>query len=117
MVPDDETDIGHLELIVELIDHIERRLSKISEAVFEADKDEIDLTAYRLQTIGETTNKLTASLKGRHPEINWPAIYAMRNIIAHQYRSLRARNVWNVAMNSLAPLAAVCRAELNRLAP
>jgi len=115
MRPDEEADIGNLELILELIAHIKRRLANVSVESFENDKDEIDLTAFRLQVIGETTNKLTAQVKSRHPEISWPSIYAMRNIIAHQYGSLRSKNIWNVAINSLEPLAVVCQIELQHL--
>lgn len=114
MRPDDEADVGNLELILELIAHIKRRLTELSLEDFRKDKDEIDLTAYRPQVIGETTNKLTGKVKLRHPEINWPSIYAMRNIIAHQYQSLSPQNIWNVAVDSLEPLAVVCRMELVR---
>lgn len=113
MIASDETDREHIALILEMIAHIDRRLGHLSAADFETDRDEIDLTAYRLAVIGETTQRLSAALKQRHPEILWQAIYAMRNIIVHNYAGSDPVHIWRVATTSLAALAAVCRVELS----
>jgi uncharacterized protein with HEPN domain len=105
-------DLEHLDSIIELIEHIQRRLDSMSFKEFEASRDELDLTAYRLSVIGETTNRLSEALKSRHPSIPWRAIYVMRNVISHEYRGLIPKRVWDTARNELEPLAAVCRAEL-----
>lgn len=81
-------DRAHLEQIVELADLIARRLEGLTSERFGADRDEVDLTAYRLSAFGEATRKLSDQLKSRHPSIPWPAIYAMRNIIGHDYGRL-----------------------------
>jgi uncharacterized protein with HEPN domain len=108
----DPRDAARLELVLELIDHIERRLEGMSLAQFAQDRDEVDLTAYRLAAIGEATNGLSGALKQRHPEIPWDAIYGMRNIIAHEYGAVIAERVWNVTGEPLTALAEVCRHEL-----
>jgi uncharacterized protein with HEPN domain len=101
-----------LELILELIDHIERRLKGSTLAQFAQDRDEVDLTAYRLAAIGEATNRLSDGLKQRHAHIPWDAIYGMRNIVAHEYGALVPERVWNVVGQPLDALAQVCRQEL-----
>lgn len=108
----DSRDAARLELILELIAHIERRLAGLTLASFAADRDEVDLTAYRLAAIGETANKLSSALKARHPHIPWDAIYGMRNIVAHDYGALIPERVWNVTGASLNDLREACRSEI-----
>ncbi len=75
-----------LELILELVDHLQRRLSDLTYSSFVDDGDERDLTAFRLSVIGENANKLSDDLKARHPHLPWRQMYAFRNLVAHEYR-------------------------------
>jgi uncharacterized protein with HEPN domain len=117
MKKDADTDVDHLRLIIRMIADIDRRLQGLDFGGFAADIDELDLTAFRLGVIGETTKKLTSSIKDRHPELVWSAIYGMRNIIFHDYYAVDPKLVWSTAVNSLKALAAVCEQELKRLLP
>jgi uncharacterized protein with HEPN domain len=108
------TDLEGCELVLELIDHVQRRIAGMSETDFVTDKDEIDLTAFRLSIIGETTNRFTKELKERYPQIPWPSIYGMRNIISHNYANLDPAAVWRVSEQFLGSLAKVCRQEVER---
>ena len=105
-------DFHKLELILQMIGHLHRRLGPLSDRAFLADVDEIDLTAFRLAVIGETTAKLSAELKARHAAIDWLAIYAMRNIVVHDYAAVQPERLWAVFVNDIELLADVCRAEL-----
>ena len=96
-----------------MIGHLHRRLDKLSMPSFLASIDEIDLTAFRFAVIGEMSVKLAADLKARHPEIEWPAIYGMRNIIVHDYRAIEAERLWAAFTRQIDPLADVCRNELD----
>lgn len=87
-------------------------MAALSEADFHADRDEIDLTAYRFQMMGEAARRLSDSLKARNPEINWSGIIGLRNIIAHDYEGVASAVMWNAARDELGALANVCRAEL-----
>ncbi len=109
---DQERDWFHLRQMLRFIAHIERRLAGLSEADFQADRDEIDLTAYRFQMIGEAARKLSDALKARHPGIKWSGIVAMRNAIAHDYEGIASTVMWNAARDELTALAQVCRVEL-----
>jgi uncharacterized protein with HEPN domain len=112
---DQDRDWFHLRQMLRFIAHIERRLAGLSEAEFHADRDEIDLTAYRFQMIGEAARKLSDTLKARHPDIKWPGIVGMRNVIAHDYEGLASTVMWNAARDELGALARVCRDELAAL--
>ena len=109
-------DIDRLELIVELIDHIHRRLSIVTEDAFLRNQDEIDLTSFRLLHIGEAAHKLSADIKARHPALPWAAIYQMRNVISHDYPAIIPWRIWDTATTKLDELRVLCRAELDNLA-
>ena len=117
MAPGSEADGLYLERILEMIDLIETSLVQIDEPSFLADRDKLDLTAFRLFQIGELTHKLSKDAKQRHPEIAWPSIYGLRNLIAHHYEKTKPNALWAIATNSLTALRAVCRQEVDRLKP
>jgi uncharacterized protein with HEPN domain len=115
MAPGPEADGLYLEQIVELIELIDASLEGVDQADFLASRDRIDVTAFRLFQIGEMTNKLSSGPKQRHPEIAWPSIYGLRNLIAHHYDKTNPTALWTIATNSLSALRTVCRQELDRL--
>ena len=111
----DDRDVDRLELVLRVIAALQRRLRHAPrEVMYADDRDELDLTAYRLMMIGENTNKLSAELKARHPHVDWMRIYYMRNIVAHDYDAIAPDRIWSVAGDRLTELEAVCRAELAR---
>lgn len=95
-----------------LIGHLHRRLEGVSRDRFLGDEDEIDLTAYRLSIIGENCSKLAPDIRERHSNIDWAGMFAMRNVIAHDYDAIDAKLVWDTYGEDLDALAEVCRAEL-----
>ena len=113
----DSRDVAHLELIIQLIDAIDRRLGGRSRADFLIDEDEADLTAFRLGHIGEAAGKLSDEVLRRHPDINWRSISGMRNIIVHSYGAIIPELLWKVSTKDLDTLRLACRMELDRLLP
>jgi uncharacterized protein with HEPN domain len=105
-----ERDADRVDLILELIDHIVRRTEGLSRDQFLQDRDEVDLTAFRLAAIGEEASKLTTELKAAYPDIEWKAIYAMRNVVVHDYGTIDPKRVWQVLGGDLDALREVCRA-------
>lgn len=101
-----------LELIVSLVEHVQRRLAGRQWEDFRQDADEIDLTAFRLLHIGEASKKLSHALKARYPDTPWLAIQAMRNIISHEYLGVDAPMIWHTATTDLDSLLRVCRDEI-----
>jgi uncharacterized protein with HEPN domain len=105
-------DFDRLELIQSLIAHLRRRLANLSERAFYADKDEIDLTAFRLSAMGEACYKLSDELKLRNSRIDWIAIYGMRNVIVHDYEGIKPERLWKVITENLDEMEELCRVEL-----
>jgi uncharacterized protein with HEPN domain len=71
-------------------------------------------TLYRLQTVAESTQRLSPELKDDHPEIPWRDLGRFRNRVAHGFMDLDMGTVWDVARHDLTPLGEVVRQELAR---
>ena len=91
---------------------IEDRLARFDKGSFLADRDMVDLTAFRLQVIGEAVRKLSAETKSAFPAIPWDTIVAMRNFIAHDYEGIEIERIWQVAAEYLGSLVLACREAL-----
>lgn len=89
--------------IVELIDTIERhRPGGLAE--FESDEVLSTAVLHWIQTIGEAAGKASTQLRDDHPDVPWRQIIGMRNLVAHGYREVDLRIVWQVLDRDLAPL-------------
>lgn len=110
-----DADALYLDQIVEVIQLIRESLAETDEEEFLADRLKGDATALRLGAIGEASRKLSDELRARHQGIEWRKMYGLRNIVAHHYRQLNYRILWQIATGTLAPLDQACREELARL--
>lgn len=115
MAPDNSSDIDVLELILELGSLARGQVRDTSFETFAMDRTEVDAAAYRLMSIGEASRSLSAGFKARHPSQRWAAMYAMRNVLAHSYRTVIPERIWDVIQDDLDDLLAVCEQELKRL--
>ncbi|MBI5669604.1 MAG: DUF86 domain-containing protein [Chloroflexi bacterium] len=70
---------------------------------------------YRLQTLAESTQRLSENLKARHPEVDWVSIRGFRNRLVHDYLNTNLNVVWNVVENFLPPLKMAVQAMLASL--
>ena len=59
-----------------------------------------------LQTIAESTQRLSDDLKETEPEVPWRAIAGFRNILVHDYFEIDLEIVWTVVDRDLPKLAA-----------
>lgn len=110
-----EGDALFLDQIIELIELVREDLNGIDQAQFLTDRTKGDATALRLGAIGESSRRLSDDLRARHPGIEWRKMYALRNIVAHQYQQLNYRIIWRVASTALSDLYSACRQELDDL--
>ena len=84
-------------------------------AAFMADQMTQDAAIRNLQIMAESTQRLSDSLKLRHPEIDWRQIAGFRNVLVHGYMDIRLDRVWNVVEVFLDPLDRIARQELHDL--
>jgi uncharacterized protein with HEPN domain len=100
------------------VEHVIRCIRRIAEdsapgrdAVF-ASRTLQDAILRNLQVLCESTQRIDAPHKQRHPEINWPSIAGMRNVLVHDYFEVDFEAVWLVVTRDLPPLERAVRAIL-----
>ena len=75
--------------ILDAIARIERYAARGREA-FEQDELIQVWIVHHLQVIGEAAAQLGQNFHDAHPEVPWPQIVAMRNILVHKYVGVRS---------------------------
>lgn len=58
-----------------------------------------------LEIISEASRSIPEDLKALAPEIPWPEIAAIGNILRHEYQRVEPLIVWNIVERHLAPLS------------
>lgn len=79
--------------------------TKGSKAVFMANGVVQDAVLRRLQTMAESTQQLSDSLKEKVPEVDWRALSGFRNVLVHDYlNGIDLEKVWDAVENYLPEL-------------
>ena len=55
-----------------------------------------DAVLRNLQTIAESTQRLTEDTKAAHPEVEWQSIVAFRNVLVHDYLGIDIERIWEI---------------------
>ncbi|HEX3528918.1 MAG TPA: DUF86 domain-containing protein [Thermoanaerobaculia bacterium] len=82
--------------------HISESLGRIEEYVTEgkeaffADRKTQDAVLRNLQTLAESSQRLSEPLKASRPEIDWRGIAGLRNILVHDYLGISLPRVWEI---------------------
>ncbi len=79
---------------------------------FEADWSKRWLMERGVEIISEASRHLTAELKARHPDIPWPKVAGIGNVLRHGYESISAPVMWALVREDLPPMERICREEL-----
>jgi len=82
--------------ISECIERIEQYLPDRSKQIFLSSTLIQDAILRNLQTMAESTQRLSDSLKAKYPEINWHKISGFRNLLVHDYLGVDAERVWKI---------------------
>jgi uncharacterized protein with HEPN domain len=89
--------------IADCIARIEENTISGREA-FDASHTLRDAVLRNLQTLAESTQRLSDSLKATYPEIEWQRIAAFRNVLVHNYLGVDMNFIWNIVQNDLPEL-------------
>ena len=54
--------------------------------------------------VGEAANRVPSEVQAQHPEIPWPAIIGLRNLLAHGYETIDPQKLWLTATLSVPEL-------------
>jgi uncharacterized protein with HEPN domain len=89
--------------ILEAIASIERHLDD-DKAAFEHDELRQTWFLRHLQIIGEAARALPTEVRTLAPEIPWPKIIGMRNVLVHGYFDIDTDIVWQAVTNDVPAL-------------
>jgi uncharacterized protein with HEPN domain len=85
----------YLDHILECIGWIERFTAEGCEA-FLKDRKTQSAVLRELQTLAESTERLSEEFKSRHPQIPWRNIAGFRNILVHDYLGIKLQRIWEI---------------------
>lgn len=75
----------------------------------------VDAVAKRLEEIGEQAKRFTADTLGAMPDVDWPNVKGMRDVIAHDYLDVQVEVVIDVVRDDLPGLRQAVRTALGSL--
>jgi uncharacterized protein with HEPN domain len=100
--------------ILEAIAAIERHLDR-GRTAFEQDELLQGWFVRNLQIIGEAARALPDDVRALAPDIDWPKIIGMRNVLVHGYFDIDTDIVWNAASRDALALKPRIEELLHRL--
>jgi uncharacterized protein with HEPN domain len=57
-----------------------------------------------VEIIGEAARRVSEDYQGKHPEIPWRSIIALRNVLAHEYGEIQQERMWRVVSQRIPEL-------------
>jgi uncharacterized protein with HEPN domain len=102
--------------ILEAIGKIGERVTDSIDA-FQGDEMLQVWAIHHLQVIGEAARGVSQSLKEGYPEVPWPQIVALRNILVHEYFGLNMHQVWTMIQKELPKLGEQIKHIRSQIAP
>ena len=74
-----------------------------------------DAVLRNLQTLSESTQRISGDLKDQHPETDWKQISGFRNILAHNYLGVEIDRVWEIVAGELPALKSEVQAMMSEI--
>jgi uncharacterized protein with HEPN domain len=87
--------------IVEAADAVARFLVGVDREAFLKDELRQSAVIQKIGVIGEAAGKVEPPLRSKYPEVDWPKVVGMRNILVHAYFSVKLEIVWQTAVQSV----------------
>ena len=94
------------ELLQDILDAIERveRYAARGRQAFDSDELIQTWIVHHIEIIGEAAGRLGRTFHDSHPEIAWPQVVAMRNVLVHEYFGIDLDEVWATVVRDLPDL-------------
>jgi uncharacterized protein with HEPN domain len=96
-------DVVYLRHMLECIRRIEEH-SAGGRARFMGSHTLQDAVLRNLQTLAESTQRLSPALTDTHPAIPWRRIAAFRNVLVHNYLGIDLETIWDILQHDVPPL-------------
>jgi uncharacterized protein with HEPN domain len=125
-MPTERRRIDSLRDIVRYCDQVDEFVAGFTQAQFEHDRKTYSAVLYSLQTIGEAAIRLDKEekrlgegglIERLYPNVPWPDVRGLSNIVRHDYDEIDAEIIWKTAATSIHPVRDAARQEIARLQP
>ncbi len=90
-------------------------LTASGRAAFVAGKHDRAAVLYYLQTMAESSQRLSEALKATQPEVDWVGISGFRNRLVHGYLNVNVDILWSVIERALPELKTAAQIMLENL--
>ena len=100
--------------IIESIGRIQE-YTREGKAAFLRDTKTQDAVLRNLQTLAESTQRLTPGIKESHPQVDWERIAGFRNVLVHDYLGINMVRVWEIVEHHLPDLKSRVESVLEKL--
>jgi uncharacterized protein with HEPN domain len=90
--------------IVDAIEAIDGYTAGLTREQFLGDRLRLDAVIKNLTVIGEAAGRVPASVMDANPQIPWPRMRAMRNVVVHEYFGIDDDVLWGTLTDDLEPL-------------
>lgn len=105
---------GRIEDILEAIGNLQEYVEGMTAQEFEADKKTVRAAAYDIGVIGEAARSIPPEVRERWPEVPWPKMQAIRNVVMHEYFRVDVGILWQTIKQDLPPLVPLLRTILEQ---
>ncbi len=102
----------YLDHILECIGRIEEDIAGGQEHFFASHTIQ-DAILRNLQTMSESSQRLSQELRAKHPEVEWQRIAAFRNVLVHHYLGVDLTRIWDIVQRDVPELKRAITAILN----
>ena len=63
-------------------------------------------TERQMTIVGEAARRVSETFKAAHPEVPWAGMIAFRNVLIHEYGTVRVDRVWHIVTTDVPPMLA-----------
>ncbi len=93
--------IFYLEDMFQSIKRIEKYTKNLSYNDFAQNQIVIDDVVRNFEIIGEASHKIPNEITEKYPNMPWQKMYALRNLIAHEYFGIDEEIIWQIITKDL----------------
>jgi uncharacterized protein with HEPN domain len=93
-------DSERLQDVLAAIENIEKYTVQGFDAYFGDELIQVWIV-HHIQIIGEAAARLSPEIRNQYPDIPWPDIVAMRNVLVHQYFGVDLQEIWDTVTTDL----------------
>ena len=90
--------------ILETINRVQTKTAGRTFAEFQADWELRFIVQRAIEIISEASRRLSPEIKATRPEIRWPSIAGIGNVLRHEYHTISDKIIWDVVQEDLPEL-------------